>query len=138
MLYKEILPDHDKGPVILLGNPVYLLLPSYMKEFPNAHNKRRVIFNNMLRGEKNRTECAFHRLKARGAGFKQAPWHGIDISVPNIVYACFILRNICEKVLQSMMILWLSTLHKTNAPSPKLKQTVAIPSILLREVMPGM
>ena len=44
----------------------------------------------MLRNARNPTECAFGRLKAR--------WQ-IDMglkSVPNIVYACFVLHNICE------------------------------------------
>ena len=47
MLYKEILPGHDKVPVISLGDPAYPLLPHCMKEFLNAHNNEEAIFNNM-------------------------------------------------------------------------------------------
>lgn len=66
-----------------------------MKEFPNPHNNEEVIFNNMLRGARNPIECAFGRLKAR--------WHVLNKrlevalnSLPNIVYACFVLHYICE------------------------------------------
>ena len=95
MLYKEILPGHDKVPVISLGDPAYPLLPYCMKEFLNAHNNEEAIFNNMLRGARNPIECAFGRLKARWQVLNK----GIDMalkSVPNVVYACFVLHNICK------------------------------------------
>ena len=66
-----------------------------MKEFLNAHNNEEAIFNNMLRGARNPIECAFGRLKARWQVLNK----GIDMalkSVPNVVYACFVLHNICE------------------------------------------
>ena len=65
MLYKEIIPGHDKIPVTLLGNPAYPLLPYCMKEFASPRNNEEVIFNNMLRGARNPIECAYGRLKAR-------------------------------------------------------------------------
>lgn len=95
MLYNEILPGHDKVPVILLGDSAYPLLPYYVKEFPNAHSNEEVIFSNMLRSARNPIECAFGRLKARWQILNKR----IDMalkSVPNIVYGCFVLHNICE------------------------------------------
>lgn len=96
MIYKELLPGHDKIPVTLLGDPAYPLLPYCMKEFASPRTNEEVIFNNMLRSARNPIECAFGRLKAR--------WQILNIRidlgltfVPNIVYACFVLHNFCEK-----------------------------------------
>jgi len=67
-----------------------------MKEFASPRTNEEVIFNNMLRSARNPIECAFGRLKAR--------WQILNIRidlgltfVPNIVYACFVLHNFCEK-----------------------------------------
>ena len=53
-----------------------------MKEFPNPHNNKEVIFNYMLRSGRNRLKALWLDM-----GLK---------SVPNIVYTCFFLHNICE------------------------------------------
>ena len=95
MMYKELLPGHDKVPVTLLGDPAYPLLPYCMKEFPSALNNEQVIFNNMLRSARNPIECAFGRLKARWQILSKRIDMGLKF-VPNIVYACFVLHNICE------------------------------------------
>ena len=95
MMYKELLPGHDKVPVTLLGDPAYPLLPYCMKEFPSALNNEQVIFNNMLRSARNPIECAFGRLKARWQILNKRIDMGLKF-VPNIVYACFVLHNICE------------------------------------------
>ena len=49
----------------------------------------------MLRNARNPTECAFGRLKARWQILNKRIDMGLK-SVPNIVYACFVLHNICE------------------------------------------
>lgn len=96
MMYKELLPGHEKIPVTLLRDPVYPLLPYCMKESASPRTNEEVIFNNMLRSARNSIECAFGRLKTRWQILNKR----IDLGstfVPNIVYACFVLHNFCEK-----------------------------------------
>ncbi|XP_015770448.1 PREDICTED: uncharacterized protein LOC107348879 [Acropora digitifera] len=57
-------------------------------EFPNPHNNEEVIFNNMLRGRRNRFKAKWQVLnKCLDMASK---------SVSIIVYACFFLHDICE------------------------------------------
>ncbi|KAL9977378.1 hypothetical protein ACROYT_G014771 [Oculina patagonica] len=95
MLYKELLPGHDKVPVTLLSDPAYPLLPYCKKAFPSALNNEQVIFNNMLRSARNPIEFAFGRLKARWQILNKRIDMGLKF-VPNIVHACFVLHNICK------------------------------------------
>ena len=60
------------------------------------HVHQQVIFNNMLRAARNQVECAFGRLKARWAFLTKT----VDLKlepVPTIIYACFVLHNVCEQ-----------------------------------------
>lgn len=96
MMYKELLPGYDKIPVTLIGDPAYPLLPYCMKEFASPNNNKEVIFNDMLRSARNPIECAFGRLKARWQILNKRIDLGL-VSVPNLVYACFVLHNFCER-----------------------------------------
>ena len=96
MMYKELLPGYDKLPATLIGDPAYPLLPYCMKEFANPRSNEEVIFNNMLRSARNPIECAFGRLKARWQILNKRIDMGL-VFVPEIIYACFVLHNFCEK-----------------------------------------
>ena len=96
LFYKELLPGVECVPQLFLGDPAYPLLPYLMKEFDHCKTNEEVIFNQMLRSARNQIECAFGRLKAR---WRILP-RPMDIpveSVPNIIYACFVLHNFCER-----------------------------------------
>lgn len=95
MMYKRLLPGDDKVPVILLDDPAYPLLPYCMKEYSSPRNNEEVIFNNMLRSARNTIECAYGRLKTRWQVLNKRLDIGLK-DVPNMVYACFVLHNICE------------------------------------------
>ena len=70
-------------------------LSIHLKEYGNSSNDGKVIFNSLLRGARNPSECAFGRLKNRWAILIKR----IDIKLQNIpkaIYTCFILHNYCE------------------------------------------
>ena len=95
MCYKEILPGYENIPVTLLGNPAYPLLAYWMKEFPSTRTNEEIIFNNMLWSARNPIECAYGRLKARWQILNKRNDMGLNV-IPSIIYACFVLHNICE------------------------------------------
>ena len=67
-----------------------------IKEYDSCSTNEQVIFNTMLRAARNQVECAFGRLKARWEFLTKT----VDLkleSVPTVIYACFVLHNVCEQ-----------------------------------------
>ena len=63
---KILLPGRDTVPLFLLADPAYPLLSHCMKQYSTCYTNERVIFNHMLRNERNKVECAYERLKPDG------------------------------------------------------------------------
>ena len=95
LFYKELFPGFECVSQLLLGDSVCSLLSHIMKEHEHCSSKAEVIFN-QCSGVRNMTESGFSCLKARWRILLRP----IDIPVEkllNIIYACFVLHNFCEK-----------------------------------------
>ena len=101
MCSREILPDHEKIPVTLLGDLAYHLHLFCMKEYPNTWMNDEVILSNMLRSVRNPTECAFGHLKVRWEILNKRNDMRLSF-IPSIIYARCVIHNICE--LQGMNV----------------------------------
>ena len=87
----------EEVPLLVLGDPVYPLLPWLMKAFPNngSLSSQQKMFNYRLSKARVVVEHAYGRLKGR--------WRCLlkrnDVlirDVPKLVAACCVLHNICE------------------------------------------
>ena len=87
LYYEEFLPGDKLIPQILLGDPVYPLLPYVMKEYAVCQSNNEFMFSTMLRSARNQIECAFGRLKARWRILRRFE------DIPDIVLACFVLHT---------------------------------------------
>ena len=93
--FNTLIPDHDKVPNYIIGDPAYPLTPYCMKEFDHCTTNAQVLFNNLLRSARHQIECAFGRLKARWSILTRKMDFNVE-QVPTVIYACFVLHNFCE------------------------------------------
>ena len=90
---KTIVPGEPAVPICLLGNPAYPLLPYILKEFSyGGENNEEQFCGYRLSSAWLVIECTFGRLKARFGCLNR----NMDINLPNVIYACFVLHNFCK------------------------------------------
>jgi len=97
-------PDWKKNicgtevPILILGDPVYPLLPWLMKPFPDSGNltRQQQYFNYRQSRARMVVENAFGRLKGRWRCLlKPMDYCEIEYTT-NVVASCLVLHNLCE------------------------------------------
>ena len=93
---RVIKDGEEPVPICLLGDAAYPLLPFLMKEFASGGiTREQQFFGWKLSSSRMVIECSFGRLKARWGCLRRP----MDINIkdlPCVIYACFVLHNICE------------------------------------------
>ncbi|KAG6933784.1 hypothetical protein G0U57_018479, partial [Chelydra serpentina] len=92
-------------PIVILGDPAYLLMPWLMKPYTGALDSEKELFNYRLSKCRMVVECAFGCLKGR--------WRSLltrsDVSETNIhivIAACCVLHNLCDRKGETFMAGW--------------------------------
>ncbi|KAG1676485.1 Protein ALP1-like [Nymphon striatum] len=99
-------------PVVILGDPAYPLLAWLMKGFSDNGrlSAQQIKFNYMLSCNRMTIENSFGRLKGRWRRLLKRIDYATDI-VPDLITACCVLHNICEKERDQFRDDWLAEAH---------------------------
>lgn len=121
IVLESIVDGHPAVPTCILGDAAYALKPFLMKEFPGrGATADQQHFGLMLSSARMAIECSFGRLKGRWGALRRPL--DVDIKdVPDIIYACFVLHNICETAKEPLpkeVIEKAMEEHTANQPRP--------------------
>ena len=83
-------------PNCLRGTSLYPLLTYCIEENECCSNDAKVVFNNMIGSAKNKIENTFGCLKPKWVLLTRNVYSNLE-NVPDLIYACFILKNLCEQ-----------------------------------------
>lgn len=117
---RQLLPNRTKFingvevPLVILGDPTYLLLTWLMKPYPEyiGMPRKHRTYNYQLSKDRIVVEHAFGRLKGRWRCLlKRLDYHLGN--VPNVVATCVVLHNICESMGDEFHKEWA---HNTSEP----------------------
>lgn len=108
-------------PVVILGDPVYPLLPWLIKPYPGTGLSTKARnFNTRLSRAHVVVECTFGRLKGRWRSLLKRNDVRID-HMTTLVTACCILHNMCEVHKDGFDTQWLdevqASCHLTSSPA---------------------